>query len=353
MKRTGAPVRCLAAALVVLGVCLPARAQLGAEAAAQEAGGLFDSLLGPAADGLRGGLARTRDLVAAGEAARKAAPPASGPSEKIIPRFQQKRFPAPAGAGCGLKSFTVMDYEVRSRDEGFERARISVMGAVIETTSPDCVRDYGVVQFIRGCVYHSRYSLETGAEVERVFDVARRLRGPRVVFNHPSFEVDQTQLDPLYVSYPEEEDRLALVYVPDSPLRLRSDSQSLLADMRAFNEPSRRTFLKDLSGPTSVTFVADVPEGGVSFTDEENTRLTASNSSLDFRTCVYRVADVPTSGDPAGEGTPAERGGPIQCFSWASRYTYDVAAQDFVTDRFQGVDPFCAQAPERAPLPGS
>lgn len=62
---------------------------------------------------------------------------------------------------------------------------------------------------------------------------------------------------------------------------------------------------------------------------------------------------MPTSGNPAGEGNPPESGGPIQCFAWASRHTYDIVTKEFVTDRFQGVDPFCAQAPPRVPLPGS
>ena len=105
--------------------------------------------------------------------------------------------------------------------------------------------------------------------------------------------------------------------------------------------------------PTSIAYVADLPDHGQSVINEERTVLSALNASLDFRTCLYRLKDVPTTGDPAGEGTPAENGGPIQCFGWMSRYTFDPATQDYVTDKFSGVDPFCAQAPARAPLPGS
>ena len=246
-----------------------------------------------------------------------------------------------------------MDYELRDSVKNDESSRLTLMGAVIETTSPDCIRDYAVVQYIRGCVYHTRHARETGAEVERAFDVARRFRGPRVVFNHPGFEVDQTQLDPMYAAYPSEEDRHALLYISDSPLRLRSDRASMLADMKPFNNPDQRTFLKDLEGTTSVTFIADLPEGGVSGVNEAGTTITASNSSLDFRTCLYRVKDVPTTGDPADEGVAPESGGPIQCFGWMSRYTFEPATKDFVTDKFSGVDPFCATAPPRAPLPGS
>lgn len=269
----------------------------------------------------------------------------------VIPRLQRKEFPA--SAQCGLKAFSLIDYEIRESVKNGEASRMTEMGAVIETTDPSCLRDYGIVQFIRGCVYHTRYSLATGEETEKVFDVARHLRGPRVVFSHPGYEVDQTELDPLYVSYPEETDRLALLYVPNGKMRLRSDAASLLADRKYFDDPSERTFLKDISTPTAVAFVGDLPDNGQSVIDESGGTLSAVNSSLDFRTCVYRLKDVPTTGDPAGEGTAPDQGGPIQCFGWMSRYTFDPTTKDFVTDKFHGVDPFCAQAPARVPLPGS
>lgn len=298
-----------------------------------------------------------RAMVRAAAAARKAAarPDADSPSRtaRTIPRFQQKLFPAPAGGACGLKSYTVEDYESRMYDAAPETARVTVVGTVVETTSPDCVRDYAVVQFIRGCAYHERYSLADGRLIERTFDVARRLRGPRVVFNHPAFEVDNTGADPLYAAEPGEADRLALLYVPKSPLRLRSDEKSLMADLKAFDQPGERVFLADLEGKTSVTFVTDGPDGGVSMVDEARTTLTVENASLDFKTCVYRVKDVPVTGDPAGPDASPDQGGPLACFSWMSRYNWDPAAQDFKTDAYRGVDPFCAQAPARAPLPGS
>lgn len=293
-------------------------------------------------------------VAASASQARKAPKPAKpAPPELrngVIPRFQQKLFPLEAGAKCGLKSFTLEDYETREAKDG-EAARITVMGAVIEATSPDCVQDYGIVQYIRGCVYHERYDAATGALLERTFDVARRLRGPRVVFSHPSWEVDRTAADPLLTADADEPSRTALYYAPDRPLRLRSDRASLMSDYPLFNEPALRTFLKDLDKPSAVAYVTDVPEGGVSSINEERTVLTASVSSLDFRTCVYRLKDVPASGDPAGEGVAPENGGPLHCFGWASRYAFDPAARDFVTDKHSGVDPYCAQAPARVPLP--
>ncbi|MFA6092724.1 MAG: hypothetical protein WCU88_11855 [Elusimicrobiota bacterium] len=287
-------------------------------------------------------------IVAAKASRRKTARPAKEPEDITIPRFQQKTFPAPAGGACGLKSFTLLDYENRSKDGEHEYARISIMGAVIETTSPDCIRDYGVVQFIRGCVYNSRHSVKTGALLEQDFSVNRRLRGAEnVVFNHPTYEVDQMETDPLYASFPQEAGRLDLAYVPHTPLKLRPETPSMLSDFKAFNESNRRTFLKDHPGPTSVIFVSDMPLGGITYFNAQSQEVSATNSSLDFKTCVYRIQDVPVSGDPAGEDTPPENGGPLQCFSWSSRYTYDAEIQDFATDKFKGIDPFCSQAPAR------
>ncbi len=270
-------------------------------------------------------------------------------AEQIFPRLQQLAFPAPVAGACGLKRFSVADYEIRRNDGPDEKSRISVMGAVIETTAPSCIRDYAVVQYIRGCVYHVRYDRATRTERERTFDVARRLRGPRVVFSHPGYDVDSTDTDPAYASGGGSEDRLGLSYVPAFPLRLRSDRASLLADLKAFNEPTQRSFLEDEEKDPSLVFVTDVPEGGVAFPSQDETSIIAINTSLDFRTCVYRTADVPTTGDPAPEGAAA--GGPLACFGWMSRYTYDIASGDYVNDRFVSVDPHCAQAPARVPLP--
>ncbi|MEQ1919199.1 MAG: hypothetical protein ABL955_08375 [Elusimicrobiota bacterium] len=289
-------------------------------------------------------------------ASTKPAKPAPAPREAkdgIIPRFQQKKFPLSSDGTCGLKAFTLLDYEIRDSVKNGEASRMTQMGAVIETTSPDCLREYGVVQFIRGCVYHTRYDIKTGLETEKVFDVARRLRGPRVVFNHPGYEVDRTELDPLYASYPSEAHRLDLLYAPNGPMRLRPDAASMAADRKYLDRPDERTFLKDLATPTAIAFVGDLPDHGQSVINEEGTILSALNASLDFRTCLYRVKDVPTTGDPAGEGVAPENGGPLQCFGWMSRYTFEPATQDFVTDKFSSVDPFCATAPPRAPLPGS
>jgi hypothetical protein len=321
--------------LPLLLAVLPASAQTGFEASVEA--------------GVKAATDRAR-------AATAIKPPKLAPREikdGVIPRLQRKTFPLPADGKCGLKDFSVVDYEARESVKGDEASRLTVAGAVIETTSPECLRDYGVVQFIRGCVYHARYSLPSGAEIEKVFDVARHLRGPRVVFSHPGWEVDRTELDPVYMSYPDEESRVDLYYTPRGPLRLRPDAASLMADYKYFNDPAQRRFLKDTEAPASAFFVGDVPEGGVSTVNEERTVLSAENSSLEFRTCVYRLQDVPSSGDPAGEGVAPENGGPIQCFGWMSRYTFDPATRDFVTDKFAGVDPFCAQAPARVVLPGS
>ena len=284
-------------------------------------------------------------IAAARRSAHTAAAAPHEPSRSITPHFQQTRFQPRAGEACGLKSFTVVDYELRAKDGEGASSRTE-MGAVIETTSPECIRDYGVVQFIRGCSYAIDYWADTGREYNRSFS-SREFRGSRIVFNHPAFEVDQTEIDPLFTSYPQNPDRLAFAYVPKTPARLRSEAASLRANLPFFDESSRRVFLKDLSEPTSTTFVTDLPDGGLSSISQDKKRIIAHNSSLDFKVCVYRVRDIPASGDPAGEEASPENGGPIQCFRWASRYTYDAATRDYATDRFQGVDPYCAQAPAR------
>ncbi len=288
---------------------------------------------------------------AAAAAPKPAARPAP-PRNETTARFQQKAFPLPADGACALKRFTLEDYVHSSSAGEFDRSRISVMGAVIETTAPACLRDFAVVQFIRGCVWHDRYELPSLALKERVHDVARWYRGKRVVFSHPDFEVDRTDEDPVYASDPDADGRVGMSYVPKRPLRLRPDRASLMSDLRAFDRPDEREFLQD-SAPTTLAFVTDVPDGGVTILAEDAGALTAANSSLDFLTCVYRIADVPESGEMAPAPAAGAAGRPLACFTWHSRHVYDPASREFRGEASGGPDPFCAQAPPKTPLPGS
>lgn len=282
---------------------------------------------------------------AAASAPKPAARPAP-PKNEIIARFQQKAFPAPAAGKCALKRFTLEDYVHVSSEGELDRSRISVMGAVIETTAPECLKDYAVVQFIRGCAWHDRYELPSMTLKERTYDVARWYRGKRVVFSHPDFEVDRTDEDPVYASDPDAAFRVGMSYVPKKPLKLRSDRASLLADLRAYDRPDEREFLQDVSS-AALTFVTDVPDGGVTVLAEDGTGLTAANASLDFRTCVYRTADVPESGEmPVPDA-------PLACFAWHSRHVFDPAVREFRGEAAGGPDVFCASAPPKVPLPGS
>ncbi len=271
-----------------------------------------------------------------------AAAPAAA-NEQVFPNIQQQSFSAPAAGRCGLTRFSVSDFETRSSFGAEQRVRSTFMAAVIETSDPSCIRDYAVVQYIRGCAYTVRYDRASRVERDRSFDISREVRGRSVTFNHPRLEVDTIDADPMYASAPPGVDRHGYLLVPTAPLRLRSDRSSLLSDLQVYK--SNRSNLRNHPGPTAATFVADTPNGGISFAAEDGATVVASNASLDFRTCVYRTADIPRTGDPAPEGVAPSSGGPLACFGWQSRYTYDPAAREFVNDRYASVDPYCAQAP--------
>jgi hypothetical protein len=267
--------------------------------------------------------------------------------ELTIPRLQSKNFKALENGACGLKRFTVIDSENHSLDSTYEPTRLTAMGAIIETTSPECIRNYGIVQYIRGCVYHSRHSVVTGDLIDRIHDVTRGFHGKTITFNHPSFEIDQDGLDPLYFAIPDVADRFAYAYVPNKPLKLSPDKNSMLSDLKALDDYRQLTVLKNYTLPTSVILAIDIPNGGVASFDSKRQQVSASNSYLDFVTCVYQTKDIPITGSPAGFDEKPENGGPLKCFTWSSHYTYDGETRNYITDKFKGMDPFCAEAPER------
>ena len=261
-----------------------------------------------------------------------------------------KSFAASPDGKCGLKRFSLETYDLTMKDAPTEAFRSSSAIFVTETTAPECIRDYAVVQFIKGCVYEINYDVKAGKEIERYFGVVRDHRGQQITFNHPDWAVDSNEMDPLYGAHSDGTnpniDRLRFQLVPKGKFKLKSDRASLLADFQFLDSYTTKIALKDYHQPTSILFTGDSPEMG-SYLENDGKTADIHNTSLEFQTCIYHIQDIPTRGDPAFPGTPEAKGGPITCISWQDKNTFDPSTKTFSTKAFPGIDPFCATADKK------
>ena len=265
-------------------------------------------------------------------------------------KLQSKSF-SPAVGTCGLKRFSLESFtHVISDSKTSDTYRMTSTLYAIETNAPECIRDYGIVQFIRGCVYGLSYKLKTGEEFNRDFSVVRDIRGKsNRTFVHPEWAVDSDIADPLYGTADPSEglnleiDRLAYYLIPKSPLKLTSSRKDLIADYTTINDPTNSTYtLKNYEMPTSILLTGDSPALGGYTVDPESGTADVQNTSLEFQTCIYHMKDIPTQGDPAAPGIAEALGGPITCLNWENKNTFNFKKKKFEDHAFTGIDPFCS-----------
>ncbi len=257
-------------------------------------------------------------------------------------KIQSKSFEVPAGT-CGLKRFTHEWINTSLNDDsGIFRMNDAIF--VVETTEPECIRDYAVVQFIRGCVYNVDYNMKTKS-VDPYFGTVRDLRGKDgELFIHPTWAVDSIELDPLYAAY-DATDRLGHYLIPTPALKLSNDMKGFNKDLTYFDSTWSKTYLKDYRLPTTIITTGDSPSIGGAIIDKSAGTIDIMNTSLEFQTCVYHTKDIPTVGDPKFPGTSESEGGPIVCFNWEDKNNFNPKTMKFDEHAFDGIDPFCSTKP--------
>lgn len=206
---------------------------------------------------------------------------------------------------CDLKQviFRVQDIFMPKEDKDDIALYWTKMYASYVTNALSSIEKYAFVQFIRGCVFTSE--MLPGGEVVTHLNVIRRhMDTPEepTLFRHLDWVIDSEDADPVYSSgpglsgnrhfflqwttppgdwdpdlaqgnlYGEERPKLPQVYVTDFPMPARHD-----------------------------------PDGSV------------RNSSLEFRVCLYKTADVPL----ATRGSDINFAAPIRCFEWNQSFVYN------------------------------
>lgn len=251
-----------------------------------------------------------------------------------------------APIGCGLERFSVatFDYEFSKVGGSLSMSRNRSMAAIWKTSAPSCLKKYGVVQFIRGCIYSIVRDPVTG-KIEKSFGYSRQSRGQYIRFQHKNWEVDSIDIDPLYSSYSEPDadaqNRFNWLKWAKVPLLLNSDDASLAKDQRVFFNITNYDYLMNLTQPVSQTFVSDTPTGSSYKPDGSFGKEWVTQSSLEFKTCLYHIKDIPVMGDPESFEILESEGGPIKCVDWSNKTEPDYASQRFI--RTDVLDPYCLQ----------
>lgn len=211
---------------------------------------------------------------------------------------------------CDLLSidFRAEDYEVVTSSGKSYGTR---MFAAYTTREVGDLEKYVFVQFIRGCVYSTE--LKKKGKVLVLYDVSRRHFNVIKPFSHPNWQVDSLDDNPVFLS------------ARGKPLHYYYRWNTVNGSMEKETE-----YLYGMIKPSQPTlYVSDRP--GTVFVSGKRAR----NRSLQFLTCLYKVAAVPDISRPED----IDFGRPIQCFEWYSSYVYNFKTKKY--ERTEIVSPVC------------
>lgn len=171
------------------------------------------------------------------------------------------------------------------------------------TESIGAIPKYLFVQFVRGCQFVSRKFPD--GEVWTGFNILRKhMDAPEglVPFLHTEWTIDSVDSDPaLSSNQPESSDRHYFLQWTQKPEIWNHDL-------------SQGNLYGEIKPKVPHVFVTDFPTPALRDVDGW-----VWNSSLEFRTCLYKASDVPsrTKSDNVDFATP------IVCYAWSQQYVYN------------------------------
>lgn len=208
---------------------------------------------------------------------------------------------------CSLKEFKIRqnEYIIKLAEGGAPSYGTNVFMSY-KTDKVETLTDYAIVQFIKGCRFKSFKNSK--GDIEKHMAV-RFSFGKKVNFAYPDWAVDSDDKDPMY-QHGETENRHGFY-------RWMDGDKPVSYIRRLPTHPE--LYVSDIPGTASM----DKPTG------------IADNISLEFRTCVYKTKDIPTT-STADDLNFAK---PIQCLGWRSSYIYDHKKEIFESPAT--IDSFC------------
>ena len=222
-----------------------------------------------------------------------------------------------ANQSCTLGDVKFVEYKKLFRFDG-EADRLASHFTdtrfVITTKSVSDLESYGVVQFIRGCMFRNR--LVNGV-VQKELSISRDEFGQIVPFQHKGWEIDNDNDDPLISAEPGH-GRFALLRWNKDASNINTEGSTYYANIKP---PHSRVFLSDMPGPAALMPTLNV----------------ADNATLNFRTCIFKIADLPTHTDPKGSNVDASKA--LWCAEWSHNYVWNFKTQQ--TEEPTSFDPIC------------
>lgn len=219
----------------------------------------------------------------------------------------------------GEYNFTVYKKRFRlSRNEPMIYANhMTDIRAILNLNGPNEFKKYGIVQFVKGCKWRSVWEDQS---MRKELSIVRDHLNQRVVFKHVGFEVDTVDLDPMYSGW--EGNRFALWRWNEK---------------RSSDDPETATYVFHRDPPHGTVFVTDMP--GSSFRSEAvyNEGITAQNSTLEFKTCLFNFADIPEETDAAGSNISLDKA--LKCYEWEDKWVYDFVSEKMT--RPKDIDSIC------------
>jgi hypothetical protein len=221
---------------------------------------------------------------------------------------------------CDLVEFGIKNKESESF-HGFNNGYpnySSSMVAWFKTKKIDQLEKYAVVQYIRGCIFYSKD--EGNGEVSKRIGHTRRFFGKSEKFKHPEWVIDSLDKDPMYWSASIEK------------YKNRHGLHRLDEPNHYISQPNKKYYFRNkVKGPQ--LFIADMPTGA-SFMNE---REGYQNSSLEFKTCLYKTSSLAITTDPFDVNLDEA----LVCYPWRSSHIYNFVSKEY--EHPDKVDPYCLE----------
>jgi hypothetical protein len=206
---------------------------------------------------------------------------------------------------CDLKRFalTSLTYEVWFSDDPKYPTYGNSAIMEYETETVNALEKYAIVQFKKGCVFDS--SKTRHGEIRRDIGDSITSFGASIPFCFRQWVIDSQDTDPAYNSDPDN-GRFYLLRWNESGV---------------YDEQTQKFYGREK--PTiPIVYMTDNPAGAFV------TRSGARNVALQFTTCIYKAADVPTKTGRNDLNFATA----IACLEWQNIYVYDFEKQTFRTD---------------------
>jgi len=232
---------------------------------------------------------------------------------------------------CDLKKFSLTSTADYASFDGNPMQSTS-MSAYWETEKKEDLARYGVVQYIKGCLYSQ--NLTPTKESPVLFN--RDFFGKTVRFNHKKWAIDSLDEDPLFGSYLDSQSEMEKRAAPEIMKEMSRWSRHLA--MKTTSTGHGDTYLYQSLPQASKLYVTDSPTSS-DYSVFRNGSYVSSQitiASMIFKTCLYKIEDIPERSDPE----QFDLSKAITCVEWENNWEYNFKAQKF-DDKKREIQDFC------------